>query len=246
MTQAARAEPRYLQVADDLRARVLSGELTEGDKFPTEVSLCDTYKVSRFTVREALRRLEADNLIARRRGSGTTISPAGARGGTLHQPLSNVGEILQYARDTQITYDTLGLRPLPRLIAGKIDGGAPTGPWVLLRGVRRSADGKPIAATDAFIHGSLAGHVARLDPARYTLFRQLAEFADLRIGKVTQDIEAVAASQVIADALEVPRRSPCLRILRGYRDASGNLFEVSASHHPGNRFAYSMHIDVES
>ena len=35
------------------------------------------------------------------------------------------------------------------------------------------------------------------------------------------------------------------RILRCYFDLKGRLFEISVSHHPGDRFAYAMHIDVE-
>lgn len=245
MTTVARAKPRYAQLADDLRARVLSGELASGNQFPTEAALCGRYGVSRFTVREALRQLQADGLIARRRGSGTTISPAAARGGTLHQPLSNVGEILQYARGSRIDFINDGLKPLPRAIGERIEGGVPAGDWARLKGVRLGEDGVPIAVTRAYVHGALAGHLKRLDPARYTLFRQLTELAGLTIGRITQDIEAVAATKSVAAALGVPRRSPCLLILRAYRDANGGLFEISASHHPGDRFAYSMHIDVE-
>ena len=46
--------------------------------------------------------------------------------------------------------------------------------------------------------------------------------------------------------LGIPRRSACLRVLRCYYDANDRLFEISVSHHPGDRFAYSMHIDVDS
>lgn len=242
MSTASR--PRYAYIADDLRTRVLSGELTAGEQFPTEAALCARYSVSRFTVREALRVLQADGLIARRRGSGTTISPAAARGGTLHQPLSNVGEILQYARGSRIQFEWLGTGPLPRHIAEKIEGGPPGGDWVRLRGVRLQEDGSALALTDAFIHGSLAPYTKGLDPSRYTLFRQLAELGGFTIGRVTQDIEAVAATAAAAEALSVPRRSSCLHIMRGYYDTDGRLFEVSASLHPGDRFAYSMHIDV--
>jgi GntR family transcriptional regulator len=91
------ATPRYKELADELRREILRGDYAP-DRFPTENALCKRYGVSRFTVREALRALQAEGLIARKRGSGTVIQPAVARGGALHQPLSNVGEILQYAR----------------------------------------------------------------------------------------------------------------------------------------------------
>ena len=49
----------------------------------------------------------------------------------------------------------------------------------------------------------------------------------------------------MASELKVARRSPCLRILRCYYDTTGRLFEISTSQHPGDRFAYAMHMDVE-
>ncbi|MCC6941333.1 MAG: winged helix-turn-helix transcriptional regulator [Novosphingobium sp.] len=50
-----RAPPRYLQLAGELRRKVLAGNFA--GTFPTEAELCQHYNVSRFTVREALRRL---------------------------------------------------------------------------------------------------------------------------------------------------------------------------------------------
>ena len=70
------------------------------------------------------------------------------------------------------------------------------------------------------------------------------QLAGVSVGRVTQDIQAVAAGAEIAEALGIPRRAPVLRILRCYWDGAGNIFEISLSHHPGDRFAYSMHIDL--
>ena len=74
------ASPRYRELAEELRGEILRGEF-QGRGFPTEADLCKRFSVSRFTVREALRALQADGLISRRRGSGTRIQPAAARGG---------------------------------------------------------------------------------------------------------------------------------------------------------------------
>lgn len=242
---AGKETPRYLQVAAELRAEILSGKFAVRDHFPTESELCQRYEVSRFTIREALRRLQNEGLIARKRGSGTTVQPAAARGGTLHQPLSNVGEILQYARDTRVTYVRLGRGPLPKLVAEQI-GADTSDDWTCFQGVRlHEGDALPIAATNAYFHASLDRAIDALELSAGTLFSQIELLAGVSVGRVTQDIQAVSAPAEVAQALGIKRGAAVLRIIRSYLDAKGQLFEVSVSHHPGDRFAYSMHIDVD-
>ena len=237
--------PRYLQLAGDLRAQILAGDFADGKPFPTETVLCSTFDVSRFTVREALRRLENEGLIERRRGSGTTVQPAAARGGALHQPLSNVGELLQYAQGSKVTYAPVDTGALPAEVAEQI-GASTAGDWTSFRGTRRQAgDDLPLAVTDAYFHEMLGEAVDQLDLAAGTLFSQIEKLADVRIGKITQDIQAIAADADTARELEVEEGSPVLRILRCYFDPSGKVFEISVSHHPGDRFAYAMHIDID-
>ncbi len=239
------AEPRYMQLASELRKAVMEGQFSLDKSFPTESELCRKYQASRFTIREALRRLQAEGLIARKRGSGTVVQPAAARGGALHQPLSNVGELLQYARDTQVTYKPRKSGPLQEEIAEQVaeDTG---GNWHSVHGARRHPDDAlPIAVTDAFFHERLGDVMDQLDLGAGPLFSQLEIHAGVRIAKVTQDIQAIAAGEQIARELGVEPNSPILRILRCYFDNRGNLFEVSVSYHPGDRFAYSMHIDVD-
>jgi DNA-binding FadR family transcriptional regulator len=65
-------------VADHLRRQIVRGELRGGESLPSEVILTERYGVSRPTLREAFRVLEAERLITVRRG---------ARGGaTVHEP----------------------------------------------------------------------------------------------------------------------------------------------------------------
>ncbi len=239
------SKPRYLQLADLLRADILAGKFAQPEIFPTESELCETHGVSRFTIREALRKLQIEGLIARRRGSGTVIQPAAARAGALHQPLSNVGEILQYARDTKIAFSHVGPARIPRAHAEQI-GIDPEGRWYLLRGIRtRAGDPHAIAVTDAYLHGEFADPASRIDVSESTIFQQIEAEYGVKVARVTQDIQAVAASADIAERLGVPRRSACLRIMRCYLDKRGRIFEISVSHHPGDRFAYAMHIEVD-
>lgn len=61
-------QPAYQQLAEDLRARIVSGQLRPGDRLPTEPQLCATSGLSRSTVREALRLLASQHLITTTRG----------------------------------------------------------------------------------------------------------------------------------------------------------------------------------
>jgi len=61
-------------IADRIRQQIARGELTEGDWLPTEPELMERFGVSRPTLREAFRLLEADTLVRVRRGP-----PGGAR-----------------------------------------------------------------------------------------------------------------------------------------------------------------------
>lgn len=56
------------RIADALRARILGGEIADGDPLPTQERLMAQFQVSQPSVREALRILEADGLITVRRG----------------------------------------------------------------------------------------------------------------------------------------------------------------------------------
>jgi GntR family transcriptional regulator, transcriptional repressor for pyruvate dehydrogenase complex len=56
------------QVADKIRAAILDGRLKIDERLPTEEELAKSFGVSRPTVREALKRLAAQNLIRSQRG----------------------------------------------------------------------------------------------------------------------------------------------------------------------------------
>jgi GntR family transcriptional repressor for pyruvate dehydrogenase complex len=64
----SRLREKPQQIADELRAMIVSGRLSEGDSLGREPELVERFGVSRPSLREALRILEAENLITVVRG----------------------------------------------------------------------------------------------------------------------------------------------------------------------------------
>lgn len=62
------------QVLDALVERIVAGEFASGDSLPSEADLCEAYRVSRSSVREALRVLAEKGLIEVRHGLGTRVN----------------------------------------------------------------------------------------------------------------------------------------------------------------------------
>lgn len=65
----------YVQVAQAVRRRIGAGEWRPGERIVPEVRLAREYDVSRVTVRQALAELVKDDLLERKRGSGTFVRP---------------------------------------------------------------------------------------------------------------------------------------------------------------------------
>ncbi len=61
-------------VYESILEKLISGQLDEGVKLPTENELARLFEVSRPTVRQALSRLQADGLVVSRKGSGNYVS----------------------------------------------------------------------------------------------------------------------------------------------------------------------------
>lgn len=68
-------QPRYLEIAEDLRSQIESGGISRNSQLPTENDLIEDYKASRNTIREAIRRLAGEGLVESRAGSGTFVTP---------------------------------------------------------------------------------------------------------------------------------------------------------------------------
>ena len=229
-------QPRYRQVADELRQLIASSRLKPGDALPTEMELCEAKHISRHTAREALRILTEDGLIARRRGAGTVVTapPAPA----FAQPIDDFESILQYARDAAFL-------PEDRRPAGASERQrlGIEGDYVAFTGLRRAVGQEPLAVTTILVLSALAPSLEEVRRLNGSISEWIEGAHGVPVANVEQRMEAVALSKADAEHLGVANGSPALRTLRRYTDTGGRAILVSESLHPAGRFAYEMKLN---
>src|ERR1700752_354811 len=104
--KGAAADPLYLQVSRALKEEIVGGVYPVGSQLPTEDALCERFSVSRYTVREALRRLREDNLVSSRQGAGTTVVPPRPSDSYVHEVMS-INDLVAFATDVRFAIDTI-------------------------------------------------------------------------------------------------------------------------------------------
>ncbi|MDO5560884.1 MAG: GntR family transcriptional regulator [Oscillospiraceae bacterium] len=65
--------PIYLQIADDIKRRIIISELKPGDKLPSNSELAEYYTINPNTVQRVYKQLELENICYTRRGLGTFL-----------------------------------------------------------------------------------------------------------------------------------------------------------------------------
>ena len=67
--------PIYEQLVDQIKDRIITGKLSEGEALPSVRALSGTLKISSFTVKKAYDKLEEDGFVVTVHGKGTYVMP---------------------------------------------------------------------------------------------------------------------------------------------------------------------------
>ena len=236
--------PLYRKVVDALRGDIASGRSAVGDRLPTEDALCRRFGVSRHTVREALRALRDEGLVASKQGAGSTV----VRRAT--QPLysysvSSIEELMQYATEARYAVDKSGIVVADTALAERLscDVGQR---WLRVEGFRyTSGEPSPICWTEVFVRADYAGIGLMIGRRSGTIYSWIEEMYGVRVGSVEQVLRVEPMPEAIAATLRVGAGaiSPAnmaVAIRRAYRLTSGELVEVAFNLHPAERFSYSV------
>lgn len=223
--------PLWAQLLTDLRRRVAAGEFDAG--FPTDEELRHAYRVSRQTVREAARRLQAEGVIVRQRGRGSALA-----GSVLEQPLQALYSLARTAEGLGLPEhsEVLALRCEPAAHAAGplgIDPGAET---VYVERLRFVGD-EPMSLHRSWLPAALAEGLCDCDLASGSLYDALATVCGVRVTGGWERIRPGIPGPDLRRLLGVPAASAVFEVER-LAIAGGVAAEWRESVVRGDRYSF--------
>ncbi|UNK71524.1 GntR family transcriptional regulator [Microbacterium sp. H1-D42] len=216
-------EAVYTRIAEDLRARITTGDLRPGDRVPTEAELAERWRTSRGPIRNALSTLRAEGLIETHRGR-----PARVVSKKADQAVDMSVPFTRWAHDLGVTpgaiTQELSLRKAGAERAAAL--GVAEGDTIVSVVRLRLLDGRPTMLERLCYREDVGRLLLDVDTDAVSITEYLGSRGH-GIVTVQHEIDAVAADAQDAALLRVAPGSPILRLSRISRDADGRVFEAS-------------------
>lgn len=243
----AKRKARHIEIQAKLRAGIADGTYPLGSLLPPEQVLCKELGASRFTVRQALAGLRSAGLIESRSGFGTVVTRTRVPETITHR-MTTFEELLRYPGKTirrQLEIETITAgSDLARLL--KIPTGSQ---WVYLKSMRLARDtNAAISWVNAYIAPRFADVLDLPNPDGAPLLTQIEKQHDHRAAGADVEIFVGRIDPDLAEPLQCQANDPALIIVRRYQGSDGEVYLVTHSIHPENRFslAFEMSRQVDT
>ena len=246
-TELDRPVPLYMQVVRQLRARIASGELRDGDRLPSQREMMALWHISMQTASKVIGAMKTEGIAIPSVGRDTLVAPgaaariAAAAQGTAHAPATS----LPPAPGDAVTAVKAGKAAAPAPVAEIL--GIPSGRRALRRTETRGDDDKAASITVSWYPPAIADRAPRLagdQPLPAGTLAYIAEATGSHAARVDEENAAMAAGDDIAAALGVDPGSPVLVTRARHYAADGKLIECAetttiAGHWRGRTYAIS-------
>ena len=240
--QSHLAEPLYHQLYALLRRKIEAGEIPHQHQLPSEIELAQLFDVSRITTKRALDELAREQLVERRRGSGTHVKHR-VQHKVLRAPLLAMLESLTVMGHVT-TVDVLELARIAAPAAVARAMGLPAGTPVDHAIRVRRCEGEAFAYYQSYTlvlpQSGLISRKALKTQTRLEIFRQLG----IKLAEVDQVLGAAAAGVDVAAALALPIGAPVLTLERSYIDQDRRVVDYLIGQYRPDRFQYQMRMSA--
>jgi GntR family transcriptional regulator len=230
--------PLYYQLMDSLIGKIELGELKENDQLPSERELCDSYGVSRTTVRQAMQQLENEGQIYKVHGKGTFVSPR-----TYNQSLlkfysfsEEMKKAGKYPATKVISFEKI---PCDVRIAKVMNLTVEDEVFKIIR--LRLADQVPMLYETSYIPEKYFKNLTSGELEQTQMYEIFRSQYNVTISRALESFKAVSANRTEADMLDIKEGSPCLMLERITYDQS-RIIEYTKSIARGDKFTYTVEL----
>jgi GntR family transcriptional regulator len=251
-------ETKIDEVVTEVSRRIESGEYVAGQRLPSEREIAEELDTSRVTVRAALLRLQANNLIdiVPRSGAFVRSSSAKAIIGSSQHALATSPELKRHgsfirAMEAQDRYvqvrfiEPSSIMPAGDDIGAKLQISPET--MVLRRYRIHLVDRVPYRILDSYYLASLFRDVLGKDEGYIPLFKWLREHTGVRASRAFERLQCRMPSAEEAVLLNIARGQPVVDLDRWVWADDNTLFEYTHIIANGalHEFTYAYEIDEE-
>lgn len=236
--------PIHQTISNQIRTEIQGGKYPLGSKLPTEEELCALHNTSRPTLRQALGTLSAEGLINRRPRTGSTVIATQPPIFLSHE-VGAVNELLDYPGVmTRKILDTSLIRADAQL-AKEIQ--CPIGKeWFRIVSLRfQNHASLPLCLTTYYILPQYADVVKHPNHLSTPISEQIVDMYNVVIEKAQVDIYSHQVPTKYAKDLVVKEGSSALVVTRTYTGDLNEVFQITVSSHPEDRYRYSFELKRE-
>ncbi len=232
--------PYYIQLMELLKDQILNKKWLPGEQIPGEQDLCATYGISRTVVRQALRELELEGLISRRKGKGTFVTEPKISEGLIQNLTGFYQDMIArgHIPVTQVLHHNVvnANEKVARFL--EIDPGTPVVDIQRLRFI----DDEPIQLVTTYIPYKVYPPLASVDLTNRSLYEFLEKEGGIVLTRSRRYIEAVLANENEALLLGIERGSPLLLLDSVSHSESGQTIEYYHALHRGDRTRFEVEL----
>ncbi len=237
------------EVVEEINKRIAQGSYVAGQRLPSERELADELHVSRVTIRAALLRLQAENLVDTVPRGGAFVRSSStkaiiASGPELKQSGSFIRAMEHQGRQTLVRF----IEPSSIIQAGNDLGEkmgiAPDTP-VLRRYRIHLVDRVPYRILDSYYLASLLGDLVGKDDGYIPLFKWLWKHTGVRAAHAREHLNSRMPSAQEASFLNISRGQPVVDMDRWVQGDNKIVFEYThiVANSALHEFEYSYDLD---
>ena len=237
--------PIHQLISDQLRNEIQQGKFPLGSRLPTEEELCVTFKTSRPTLRQALSTLSHEGLIHRRPRTGSTVI-ATEMPVVLSHAVNTVNELLDYPGVmTRQILETSQIKA-DAVLAQKIQCELHQ-EWFRITSLRfQNHANLPLCLTTYYILPKYADVVKHPQYLSKPISELIVDMFPETIEKARVEVYSQQLSADESTALKAKDGSSALVVMRTYTGKDHQVFQITVSSHPEDRYRYSFELKREA